>query len=55
MASNGEILLFSDGGKTLIPGNQKVTYNGRAFANLARQTYPAGDRLGVDGLTGSVV
>jgi len=38
-AGTGEIIIFSDSGKTLIPSNQKVTDNGKAFASLARQTY----------------
>ncbi len=49
-AGTGEITIFNDSGKTLIPSNQKVTDNGKAFASLARQTYvkvavPAGAHL----------
>ena len=38
-AGTGEIIIFNDSGKTLIPSNQKVTDHGKAFASLARQTY----------------
>jgi len=38
-AGTGEIIIFNDSGKTLIPSNQKVTDNGKACASLARQTY----------------
>jgi hypothetical protein len=46
----GQLVIFNDSGKTLIPSNQKVTDNGKPIASLARQTYvkvavPAGVHL----------
>jgi hypothetical protein len=46
----GELVIFNDSGRTLIPSNQKVTDNGKPLASLARQTYmklviPAGPHL----------
>lgn len=38
-AAAGELYLFNDSGRTLIPSNQVVTDNGRVLASLARQTY----------------
>src|SRR5512137_2238117 len=38
-AGTAELVIFNDSGKTLIPGNQKVTDNGKPLASLARQTY----------------
>jgi len=49
-ADTAELFIFNDSGRTLIPGKQKVTDNGRTVASLARQTYvkvviPAGPHL----------
>jgi hypothetical protein len=49
-SGTGELVIFNDSGRTLIPGNQKVTDDGKPLASLARQTYvrlviPAGPHL----------
>ncbi len=49
-SGTAELFIFNDSGRTLIPGNQKVTDNGRPLTSLARMTYvrlivPAGPHL----------
>ena len=49
-SETGDLYIFNDSGRTLIPSNQVVTDNGKQVASLARQTYvklvlPAGPHL----------